>query len=618
MTGSGAGKGRGAGESAGAGRVILPVAVGAVAAGCALILAVAAGAVRGAREHVTGEEARMAASLYEIPGTTEADIAFLLDRRFRITAPEAGGSGPGAWAYQAGALEPAAWIAVEPSNERRGWPWAVTAFALLGLCGMAGWAARQRRSSPSPRFPAAAALLASALLALVAVAAGHWARGELEAVSGYHLARGLRAAGIAGAAGADPGEAARVAGLPWADGAALLEPEGIWTMPREVAEAIAAAPQLLSDARYAVEAGGAAYHGGSIAPGPERPAGRENPERGSALSADVLHLVLPGYEETASPRVALTASALGSALPVALVLSLLPLVARPRALGRTLAAWGFLTPAAALLLLFTLGPLLFSLWISLHDWHLVDPAHPFVGLWNYRVLLTDGAWWAAVGNTALFTLHVPFAMAAALALALLTRGSRRAIRWARLALFLPGITSVAAIAVVWKWLLNDAYGLANRALDAIGLGPVAWLTSPDTALVSLMVIGVWMVLGYQVVVFQAGLAAIPRDWYDAARVDGAGRWQRFRHITLPGLRHTLFFVLITSVIGSFQVFGLVYVMTEGGPLGATDVAVYHIYREAWEFLRFGDAAAMSWVLFAVVFAATWLHFRLLERRGAHA
>ena len=284
---------------------------------------------------------------------------------------------------------------------------------------------------------------------------------------------------------------------------------------------------------------------------------------------------------------------------------------------RTLAAWGLLAPAAALILTFTLGPLLFSLWISLHEWRLIDPAPLFLGLDNYAALLSNREWWSAIGNTALFTLHVPAAMAVALALALLTQGSRRGLRWARLALFLPGITSVAAIAVVWKWLLSDQYGLLNQVLVRAGLESVPWLTSPDTALISLMMIGIWMVVGYQMVVFQAGLAAIPRDWYDAARVDGAGPWQRFRHVTLPGLRHTLFFVLVTSVIGSFQVFGLVYVMTEGGPLGATDVAVYHIYREAWEFLRFGNAAAMSWLLFAVVFAATWLHFRFLDTRRAH-
>jgi len=129
-----------------------------------------------------------------------------------------------------------------------------------------------------------------------------------------------------------------------------------------------------------------------------------------------------------------------------------------------------------------------------------------------------------------------------------------------------------------------------------------------------MIMATWMVVGYQMILFQAGLAAIPSDLYDAARIDGASVLRRFFHVTLPGLRHTLFFVLITSVIGSFQVFGAVYVMTEGGPLHATDVAVFHIYQEAWEFLRFGDAAAQSWVLFAIIFVVTWLQFRTLERK----
>ena len=595
----------------GAARVIPLVAAGAAAAAGVLILVVAVDAPSRAREHATREEARAAASLYELPGVTEADVLSLLNGRARIVAPEAGGSGLGAHAYRAGALEPAAWIAVEPRGERSRWPWAASVFALLGALCMAAWAAGRRRSPPPPRFPAAPAFLCAAGFALVAVAAQQWAHGELGAMSNSRLAGALRAAEAAGAAGANPETAARVAGLPWTSSAALGEPDRIWTMPREVGEAIAAGSRLRSAPRYTVVAAGATYHGGTVAlrRGPGVPA--ETPD-------DTLHLVFLGYEETTSPAVALIASALGGALLVSLVLFLLPLAARPRALSGTLAAWGFLTPAAALLLLFTFGPLLFSLWISLHDWRLVDPAHPLVGIANYRALLSDGAWWSAVRNTGVFTLHVPLAMAVALSLALLTRESRRAVRWARLALFLPSITSVVAIAVVWKWLLNDGYGLANRVLGAIGLGPVAWLSSPDIALVSLMVIGVWMVVGYQMVVFQAGLAAIPRVWYDAARVDGAGPWQRFRHITLPGLRHTLFFVLVTSVIGSFQVFGLVYVMTEGGPLGATDVAVYHIYREAWEFLRFGNAAAMSWVLFGVVFAATWLHFRFLERTSAHA
>ena len=505
----------------------------------------------------------MAAALWELPGGgAEAVTAFLAERA-TIEAARTDGtqSGPGAYAYRTGELEPAFWIAVGPGERGRARPLLPTTIALLGLSLMSAWAIARRRSPPPPRYPTTPALAATLLLAATAVAATAHAHHALEDLSTERATYGARAAEVALAHGADPGQARRAAGLP----------------PTTAAPSVPRAP----------------------------------------ATTDPLRHTLPGYEATHSPTIPLTATAATSALITALLLFLLPLSARPRALRRTLTAWSFLAPATTVLLVFTFGPLLFSLWISLHEWHLVDRVHPFTGLDNYRTLLLDGEWWTAIRNTVVFTLHVPFAMAVALGLALLTRGSRRAVRWARLALFLPGITSVVAIAVVWKWLLDDGYGLVNRALEGVGLDSVPWLTSPDTALVTLMAISVWMVVGYQMVVFQAGLAAIPRDWYDAARVDGAGPLQRFRHITLPGLRHTLFFVLVTSVIGSFQVFGLVYVMTEGGPLGATDVAVYHIYREAWEFLRFGNAAAMSWILFAVVFAATWLHFRLLERRGAH-
>ncbi len=331
------------------------------------------------------------------------------------------------------------------------------------------------------------------------------------------------------------------------------------------------------------------------------------------------------YEHTRSPWGALIGVVLAGLILATLPVTLAPLVAggrgRRRELRRNLVAWGFLSPATLHLAIFTFGPLAFALWLSLHEWSLVDPARPFVGLGHYIGLLSDGGFWNAMLNTAVFTLHVPVAMAVALAFALLVHrraGAGRAVTAVRAVLFLPTITSLVAVAMVWQWMLNDQYGLLNWILSRLGLGAVPWLTSPKTALPALMIMGVWLVVGYQMVLFLARLAAIPEDLYDAARIDGAGPWRRFLHVTLPGLRHTLFFVLVTSVIGSFQVFGAVYVMTEGGPLGSTDVAVYHIYREAWEFLRFGNAAAMSWILFALIFAVTWLHFRLLERRAEAA
>ena len=621
-------------------RVLRGAAVVATAAGVALIVGVAAGAVGGAREDATESVAGMAAALWELPGGGAEAVAAFLGERATITAVpgegggghaaipavRGGGEGGGAYGYLPGTLRPAVRIEVAPGEGGGGRPVAPGALALLGLSLMTAWAAARRRSPPPSRFPTVPALLATLLLFTVAAAAKTWADRELRHLSAGHVARGAHAAAVALAHGAGRNHAPRVAGLPWATTSSLDHPNELWTLPHGVARAVAAAPLPAPDRpAYTVKVDGATHHIARtpLPPLPTGPDPGSPPDAGdrpgsvAAPTADLLHLVFPGYEETRSPTIAIAASAAAPALLTILLLFLLPLSSRPRTLHRTLTAWSFLAPATVLLLLFTFGPLLFSLWISLHEWHLVDAVHHFVGLDNYFALVLDGGWWSAIRNTAVFTLHVPVAMAAALALALLTRGSRRALRWARLALFLPGITSVVAIAVVWKWLLDDGYGLVNRALEAAGFGSMAWLTSPDTALAALMAISVWMVAGYQMVVFQAGLAAIPRDWYDAARVDGAGPLQRFRHITLPGLRHTLFFVLVTSVIGSFQVFGLVYVMTEGGPLGATDVAVYHIYREAWEFLRFGNAAAMSWLLFAVVFAATWLHFRFLERRGVH-
>jgi len=323
------------------------------------------------------------------------------------------------------------------------------------------------------------------------------------------------------------------------------------------------------------------------------------------------------FEHADGPLVPMAAIALAGLLLAGLPASLVTLAGQPRALRRNLWAWSFLAPATAHLAVFTLGPLAFAAWLSLHRWNLVDVARPFVGLGNYLALLRDASFWNALANTAILTLHVPVAMALALAFALLVHQRTRTLSVVRAALFLPSITSLVAIAIVWQWILNADYGILNWILGLVGIEPVRWLTSPRTALLSIMILSVWLVVGYQMVLFQAGLASIPDELYEAARIDGAGVWRRFWHVTLPGLRHTLFFVLVTSVIGSFQIFGAVYVMTEGGPLGATDVAVYHIYKEAWEFLRFGSAAAQSWALFAVIFAVTWLHFRFLERdRGA--
>jgi len=288
--------------------------------------------------------------------------------------------------------------------------------------------------------------------------------------------------------------------------------------------------------------------------------------------------------------------------------------ARPRVFRETATAWTFLAPAALHLAVFSAGPMLFAAWLSLHRWSLVDPVRPFVGLANFAALGDDPLVGPSLRNTALYALYVPVTMALALVAALALNRPGRLVRWVRTAFFVPYVSSVVAVALVWQWILNPDFGLLNGALAAIGVAPVDWLGDPRTALLAVMLISVWVQLGYQMTVFLAGLQGIPQAYFDAARVDGAGAWQRFWRVTFPLLRPVVLFVLVTGVIGSFQVFTYVYVLTDGGPLHATDVVVYRIYQVAWEFLQFGYASALALVLFALLLGLTWAQFRLLGRR----
>ncbi len=285
-------------------------------------------------------------------------------------------------------------------------------------------------------------------------------------------------------------------------------------------------------------------------------------------------------------------------------------------LREAITAWSFVSPSLALLLIFTAAPLLFALYLSFHSWNLLEPAKPFVGLQHYFDLAVDGLFWNAAKNTVVYSLYVPVTMALALAVAMLLNRRVKGVALLRAIFFLPYITSFVAISIVWQWMYDPDFGLLNWMLGLVGLGPFPWLNSPTTALPALIIMAVWIHIGFQMVIFLAGLQAIPNELYEAATIDGAGPWRKFVRITLPLLRPTTFFVLVTSIIGSFQVFTFVYVMTEGGPLHATDVIVYHIYQNAWQFLRMGYASAMSWVLFAAIFVITLLQFRLLGRKIA--
>jgi len=293
----------------------------------------------------------------------------------------------------------------------------------------------------------------------------------------------------------------------------------------------------------------------------------------------------------------------------------------PRHRHETLAGWGFLAPSALHLVAFSCVPLLLVPYLSVHRWSPMEPAHPFVGLSNYGRVLGDPLVWSALGHTLVYACSVPVALALALGVALLLAGGRRSARrrlgmvpW----LLLPAVASVAAIALVWRQLYHPDVGLIDRLLTRAGLGPVDWLGDPAVALAALTLVGLWMQFGVYVLVFLAALRRVSPSYLDAARVDGADAWQRFWRVTFPLLRPVTLFALVTGIVGAFQVFTLVVVLTAGGPLRGTDVIVYHIYRTAWERLQFGEASAQALLLFALLFAATWLQLKLLDRGVEHA
>jgi multiple sugar transport system permease protein len=287
--------------------------------------------------------------------------------------------------------------------------------------------------------------------------------------------------------------------------------------------------------------------------------------------------------------------------------------ARGRARRATGTALAFLGPSLLHLVVFLFTPIAFAAWLSIHQWDIVTPDKPFVGAGNFAEMFQDEGFLNALKNTALYTLNVPVGMACALAIALLLHRRLHALGFLRTLYFLPSVTSFVAISLVWMWIYHPSFGIANYMLGWAGIPPLPWLNSADTAMISLIIFSIWLGLGYQMVIFLAGLQGIPGDLYEAARMDGASTWQLFRHITLPLLQPTTLFILITSVIGSFQVFTSVYVMTGGGPVRSTDVLVYHIYQAAWEQLRMGYASALSWVLFAIIMIATALQFKILGK-----
>src|SRR5437764_4554929 len=369
--------------------------------------------------------------------------------------------------------------------------------------------------------------------------------------------------------------------------------------------------------------------GAEIVPGDSSPSTAWRRAAGGVLKAAVAVRLAPGrWVELRTPPaeagtdvwlpVMLGLAALG---PLGALLAAWSTGTAPRPRRETVAAWGFLAPSVLHLAAFSFVPLLVVLYVSVHHWSPIEPTRAFVALANYGHVVRDPVVWSALGRTLLYALYVPVSMALALGLAVMIGGRRRsgaAMSVLRALFLLPYASSVVAVALVWQWMYHPDFGLINQLLTRARLGPVNWLGDPRTALGAVMLVSVWMQLGYQLTVFLAGLRAIPQPYLDAARVDGASAWQRFWRVTFPLLSPVTLFVLVTGIIGAFQVFALVMVLTGGGPLGATDVIVSRIYRIGWELLQFGDASALALLLVAVLFGATWAQLKLLDGRVEHA
>jgi multiple sugar transport system permease protein len=273
----------------------------------------------------------------------------------------------------------------------------------------------------------------------------------------------------------------------------------------------------------------------------------------------------------------------------------------------------FLGPSLVPLLLFTLGPMAASIGLSFLKWDLLRPP-TLVGFANFTNVLVDPDFQAAVGHTLFFIVgYLPLVYIGGLLLALALNQRVRGLSFFRAAYFLPVVTSWVVVALMWKWLLNPDSGMVNFALGLVGIKGPGWWTDPGWAMPSIILASAWKDLGFVMVILLAGLQSIPEDYYEAASVDGAGRWARFRRITLPLLTPSSFFVLVISLINSFQVFDQVWVMTGGGPAGSSSVVVEQIVRHAFSYQQMGYASAMSWLLFAVILVVTVFQFRLQRR-----
>jgi multiple sugar transport system permease protein len=275
---------------------------------------------------------------------------------------------------------------------------------------------------------------------------------------------------------------------------------------------------------------------------------------------------------------------------------------------RAIVGYIFISPFILGFLLWFLIPAVIAIWLTFTDWNLIR-APRFVGVDNITKLFNDSLFWQSLKVTSIYTLvSVPLALFFGFCLALLMNTKVRGIAVFRTVYYLPSIVPAVASAVLWAWILNTEFGLLNVFLRYLGLPKVRWLQDPEWALTALIMMSLWG-LGSTMIIYLAGLQGIPEVFYEAAKIDGAGRWAQLRHVTIPLMSPVIFFNLIIGIIGSFQVFTAGFLLTDGGPQNATLFYVLYLYRNGFQYLNMGYAAALAWVLFLIIMALTLIVFK---------
>ncbi|WP_180274885.1 carbohydrate ABC transporter permease [Mesotoga sp. H07.pep.5.3] len=286
-----------------------------------------------------------------------------------------------------------------------------------------------------------------------------------------------------------------------------------------------------------------------------------------------------------------------------------------RGTREALTGWVTVLPALTVQVIFIYLPLAWAFYVSFFSWNMIRPMR-YVGLRNYERLFTSADFWNSMGVTGIYILGtvIPSVIIGLLLAALLNIEWIKGRGLFRTLFYIPVVTSMAAAAVIWGWLYEPNFGLVNYFLSIFGISNIKWLSDPNYALLALIIVGVWKRIGYNMVLFLAGLQTIPKTYYEAAEIDGATPWKKFVNITLPLLSPTTLFVFIMQFIASFRVFVSVSVMTSGGPAKSTQVITYYLYENAFKYLKFGYASAVAVVMFAMMVVFTLIQFRVSKGR----